>query len=887
MKNTLQFKLLTWFLAFSSITLTSLILFNYIYYSKKNSIAETVSDMNSIQVKILESFLLLDDFFALETSSEQFFITGKSHYLDSFRMNIESVKNKVEEIKLKSVVIDLDVINDLSSLSYSLSEYDKKLEEMLGLLIKRGFKDYGLEGEMREYVHILENFVEIDQAKVLSLRRHEKDYIIRNEEQYIEKLDNMSRVLRAEIVQSPSLTRKEKDSIVKVIDHYVLLFNQLVFLDREIGIKDNSSGRKLQLNQMSRVIKSQIHSLMSSLEQNKKRLFVQLEGLYLVVFGLLVLFSIFLSYRISKRITTPLSRLTEYISNLTKNNFKKTEEVVFSNPHYEIDVLKKEFDLMTHTINKREKERDNAEKALKESELKFRKLADMLPLSIFETDINGHFSYVNQSWLDSFGYTRNEVYNNMKLKDTLVITAKTVPQVDPVEGIDYIAITKGGQTFHSLVYSDRIVENGKEIGRRGVVIDIMERKKYLDELRRQKQKAEESDRLKSAFLANMSHEIRTPMNAIIGFSQLLSESDKTQKDRAEYIKHIQTSGGLLLNLIDDIIDIAKIESGVIKIIPRETSVNNILDHLEVSSSNILEREGKEKRIKLIKEIPILPQNHTIITDPHRLKQILGNLIGNAIKFTEAGHIKFGYKVAENEMIFFVADTGIGLSEDNSKVVFERFRQVEDGKNRKYGGTGLGLAICKNLVELLGGKIWLESELNNGSTFFFNIPLLNAPLKLFDPPIEDTLPANLNWSNKRMLIVEDEPTNARLIIDALKSTGIGYEWAKNGEEAVKKIEEEVDFDIVLMDIQMPVMNGYDATRLIKQKKSSLPVIAQTAAAMAGERKKAHEAGCDDYISKPLNLNLLKTKMYGLLKKNNRGEPILNEHCKPQINQVTNQ
>ncbi|MGF1586778.1 MAG: ATP-binding protein [Bacteroidales bacterium] len=863
MKNSLRNRLLTWFLIFSSLTLLCLLFFNYIYYSKKNKITEIVNSINAVEVKTLETFLLLDDFFAFETSTEQFFVTGESTYLNSFRNSIKEINIKIDEIKKLRGVSSLEVKSELNSMRHAINEYEKILEEMLSLIIKRGFKDYGLEGEMRYFVHILENFTEIDQTKVLSLRRHEKDYIIRNEDQYIDKLNYTSRNLRAEIIQSQLLNSKEKDSIIKVIDEYVLLFNKLVFLDKEIGLKDNAGGYKLQLNQRAKLIREQISSLMISLEEKKMRIFYYLELLYILFFGLIILTSTILSYVISIKITAPLSALTIHISELTKNNFKMNREVVLEKPHLEIEVLYNEFNLMTNMIIEREQERDRAEYALRESELKFRKLAEMLPLSIFEVDENGRFTYVNQTWLNTFGYSKREVENRILLKEILMKFENSITHPDSTSGIEYIAVKKGGQTFHSLVYADKIIENGKYAGSRGIVVDIMERKKYIEVLRHEKRKAEESDRLKSAFLANMSHEIRTPMNAILGFSQLLTDDDNSMEDKTAYIKQIQTSGKLLLNLIDDIIDIAKIESGVLKIAPGETFVNNILDDLNIYCNEILQRENKEKQIQVKVEKATDSPNFAIISDPYRLKQILGNLINNAIKFTDTGQVEYGYRLTRNELIFFVSDTGIGLSEENRKLVFDRFKQVDDGSSRKYGGTGLGLTICKNLIELLGGKIWLESELNKGTTFFFNIPQVNVPPKLFNPPKLEQMPVHPDWRNRRMLIVEDDPANARVIIESLKTTRINYDWVKNGKEALNIIDKSDTFDIVLMDIHMPVMNGYEATKIIKQKYPSLPVIAQTAAAMEGERQKAIEAGFNEYISKPINFNQLKSIMFALM------------------------
>ena len=865
MKKTLRSKLLFWFLVFSSFTLITIIIFNGIYFRKKTDVTGIVNDINELHVRILKSFMHLDDFFALETSNERFFETGNSKYLKQFHENLDWIQQETERLAERSSEFGFEIEAHLVAIRKELDIYHQVSERMMELIMQRGFKDYGLEGEMRGYVHILENFDKLNQTQVLSLRRHEKDYIIRNQEEYVEKLNQLGALMQQEVIRSSSLKDWEKDSILSIVGSYLSLFNQIVELDRQIGIKDNSTGFMSQLNQLSTSVENEFELLISQSNQKKEEIFALLELHYALFFALLVSVSFLLSWMISKRITSPLRKLTQYIGQLIENRFQKVNELELDKTHHEIEVLNDEFMQMLDLLQEQQLQRDKAEGALRESELRYRELAEMLPISIYEADLEGNISYVNKSWLENFGYQWTEVEIGMNLSQIMLGNWKESMKEGEIHGREFSAIRQNRTTFSALVYTDRILKDNKIVGYRGILVDIEDRKRYIEELKREKLKAEESDRLKSAFLANMSHEIRTPMNAIIGFSDLLTKLDLGSAKKIEFIKQIKNSGNLLLNLIDDIIDIAKIEAGEIKIQPGFTYVNQLIDELELTFSELIKKENKGALVEIHGTKTYKNRDFAILSDPIRLKQVLSNLIGNSIKFTEKGVISFGYRVSDEYLEFFVKDTGIGLSEEQRKVVFERFRQVEDTKNRKYGGTGLGLAISRHLVELLGGNIWLESEPFKGSTFYFTIPnkVVGGGQKDTQLQIENDF-NGFDWTRSHLLIVEDDLPNAQLLIAALESTGIQIDCAGNGQEAISFCRGNKTPDLVLMDIQMPVMNGLDATRILKEEYPSLPIIAQTAYAMSGEKEKCLAAGCDDYISKPINISLLKSKIYAVMK-----------------------
>lgn len=388
----------------------------------------------------------------------------------------------------------------------------------------------------------------------------------------------------------------------------------------------------------------------------------------------------------------------------------------------------------------------------------------------------------------------------------------------------------------------------------GFISDITDRKLIEKNLIAAKEKAEESDKLKTAFLSNMSHEIRTPMNAILGFSTLISEPGVSEKERAEYIRIIRERGNDLMRIIDDIIDVAKIESDLIKVEIRECKINILLNNLVVTLNEVKRKTNKTKVV--LSCLPENPDNDfTIPTDQNRLRQIMTNLIENGLKYTDEGNVEFGYTMRNIESVsyieFFVRDTGIGIPKEMSEVIFERFRQGNDHSIRKYGGTGLGLTISKNLTRILGGEIRFESIRGKGSTFYVLLPMQVPPEKIVENiPSKYSVSSIYNWSDKVILVVEDEDSNFFLMSRILKQTGVKLVWVKNGLEAIECCKTQV-FNLILMDIRMPLMDGYEATQIIRKVHKNLPIIAQTAYALKGEREKSLAAGCDNYISKPID------------------------------------
>jgi PAS domain S-box-containing protein len=373
-----------------------------------------------------------------------------------------------------------------------------------------------------------------------------------------------------------------------------------------------------------------------------------------------------------------------------------------------------------------------------------------------------------------------------------------------------------------------------------------------------KEKAEESDKLKTAFLANMSHEIRTPMNGILGFAEMLNDDNLSMVDRKKYLDIINNNGKMLISLIDDIIDFAKIEAGQIKVVQSDFSLNSLL--MQVHSSFLSESLKKEKsNVKLILKKAFDNDNCYIKSDPNRIRQILTNLISNSFKFTNDGFIEFGYVLAnKNKLMFYVKDTGIGIPPRKLKVIFERFIQADSSPTRKYGGSGLGLAISRGLVDLLGGRMWAESDAGKGSTFYFTVPFL-ATKKVVEEEHKVKLRTDYKWEGKLFLIAEDDKFSYKFLEGFLKQTKAEILHAVDGRQAVELCMKNKKIDLVLMDIQMPEMNGLEATEEIKKYNKHIPIIAQTANAITEERQKCLNAGCDDFVTKPVNINELYSKI----------------------------
>lgn len=404
-------------------------------------------------------------------------------------------------------------------------------------------------------------------------------------------------------------------------------------------------------------------------------------------------------------------------------------------------------------------------------------------------------------------------------------------------------------------------ESGNPLRMLGFNRDITDNKIAEEELIQARLKAEESDRLKTAFLANMSHEIRTPLNAVAGFSRLIKRGDLDKETMARYCEIIKSNSDQLIRLVSDILDLSKIESGKIEFENGEVNLYQFLNEMHTLLEDLVHQNGKSN-IKTGVKYP--ESNIVFLSDESRLKQIMHNLLSNAVKFTKQGKITAGCEIVENTLIFFVSDTGPGIPEESREAIFERFSQGDSSYTRNYGGAGLGLAISRKLARMMEGDLTLDSQINKGSVFNFRIPF--TPVESKNSLIQKDLSGLVKYSSGKTVLVADDIWHIHEYIKAvLDMRGYNIISVYNGKEALKVICDNENIDLVLMDIQMPVMNGITAMSMLKEMRPDLPVVALTAHAMAGDRGKYLNEGFDEYLSKPVDLNLLFALLDNILEK----------------------
>ncbi len=831
------------------------------YFNRKENILNAVNYLDSYYLNLVRVWQTQSEFINYETRNSKFFETHKSNFLDDLKIKEDSLDFKFQRLLHICKENDFEVDELLLSIQSKLLAQNDYFEQMVSGIERRGFKDFGIEGKMRNNVHLLEKYPELDQLKVLSLRRHEKDYMIRSDSSYVVKLNELVRITQEEVKNNNHLNRSTKDTLLILLTNYKSCFNNLVAADLEIGMR-NKTGYMAQIDKKKDEIESLLVQTQQLVSNKKNTLFRNIQLIYLIGLSILILISVLTSWYISKLITKPLSLLTVSIKEHVRCNFEKPLSIKIRNSQREINILTSEFNNMVEKLNQKESDLKIAYNAFLESERTYRDLANLLPQSIFAVDASGLITYANQNWKDQLLYSEADINQGIRLNDTISANTKKCHSADEDNDHDVKVIRKNGSTFNAMIFTSKIIRKGETIGERGVIIDISERIRYIKELRKEKAKAEESDKLKSAFLANMSHEIRTPMNAIIGFSEMLKDPELSQADRDEFISIINANSESLLRLIEEIVDIAKIESGHISIKMTDTNLHRMASELQLS----IKKQCREQNVKLINLNENDLVDEIIVTDQQRLRQVLHNLLTNAVKFTNEGFIRYGFTVFpdKGEIIFSVQDTGIGIPLNKQKIIFERFRKANENQERLYPGTGLGLYITKTLVKMLGGKIWMDSIPGIGSNFYVSIPYERSSTK---PNIRITEPMQnqVNISGLKILVAEDMESNYLLIKTILKSYNVQLFWVKNGIEAVDFFLDNNIADLILMDIGMPQMNGYEATQQIKLIRSEIPIIIQTAHAMTGEKEKCLDIGADDYISKPLNQSELIHKISQLMRR----------------------
>ncbi len=729
MFKTFRNKLLFWFFMFILITI-AVILQSERYYQEKEKIELFTHQIDHTFNFLLQDYKEVSDFYSYDMTNADFYRTGSSQNLVNHLLLLDSVKKELKKLEESEELDRFKLKSKLEEIKKDITLYEKNFNEIIRLIKKRGYKDFGIVGEMRNAVHKLEEVEQIELAKILSLRRREKDYIIRNEAVYIKKLLYEARALKTEVQKNPALTSAQKQEIIKLIDNYTCSFKKMVELNKKIGTR-NHKGLKNRTDKLQENMHASFVDLSYLSEEKKQEIKKELQIIYFITLCILVILSILVSFVISRFITAPLSQLADYINTFVKSNFSNTnQELPIKNPNDEVGKLTKNF-------------------------------------QILKRELINHVSY----------------------------------------------------------------------------------------LKRQKEKADKANNSKSVFLANMSHEIRTPMNGVLGMADILKTTNLSDAQK-EYVEIITISANNLLTIINDILDFSKIEAGGLELEFTDFVLHEEIYHI----MRMLEPKADKKNLSLVYRIEKNVPKY-VKGDPVRVRQIIINLVNNAIKFTDVGQVRLEISSLsqsdEKTILFFkVIDTGIGISEDQQKKLFKPFSQADATITRTHGGTGLGLAISRDLVRLMNGQIGVNSTLNEGSTFWFEIELgLGSKVEKVEVP-----KSNIKCQqNLKILLAEDNKINQKVADIMLQKFGHTIEIVENGKLAVEKFKEN-KYDIIFMDIQMPVKDGLSATQEIREleqnRNSKITIIAMTANALEEERKEYLHSGFDEIITKPFSENQLK-------------------------------
>ncbi|MGM0648486.1 MAG: PAS domain-containing hybrid sensor histidine kinase/response regulator [Bacteroidota bacterium] len=533
-----------------------------------------------------------------------------------------------------------------------------------------------------------------------------------------------------------------------------------------------------------------------------------------------------------------------------------------------IQKTNEEIAAQNEALNESNRKLIEAKERVEESEEKLKSILRVAPSGI-GVIINRTFVEVNPKVCEMTGYRSDEL-----LGQNARIIYPTQEDYDFVEREKYGQIEKygtgtvetrwqrkDGKILDVLLSSTLVDSDDLQKMVIFTVLDISARIKSEHDLKAAKEKAEESDRLKSAFLANMSHEIRTPMNGILGFADLLKEPGLAGDELQQYIGIIEKSGKRMLNIINDIVDISKIEAGLMELNVRESNINTQIEYIYTLFKPEAEAKGIELSLR-----KSLPEKEAIInTDSEKVYAILTNLVKNALKYSKEGSIKFGYDLVQTRhasfVQFYVKDTGIGIPKDKQETIFDRFIQADVADKMAYQGAGLGLAITKAYVEMLDGKIWVESEEGKGSTFYFTLPYNTGPIaETIDRQLKPLAKDN-DMRKLKVLIAEDDEVSKVLLHESVKLFAKEVLNARTGNEAIELCRNKPDIDLILMDVLMPEKDGYMATQQIREFNKEVVIVAQTAYGLTGDQEKSIEAGCNDYIAKPIN----KTELQAVIQK----------------------
>jgi len=569
----------------------------------------------------------------------------------------------------------------------------------------------------------------------------------------------------------------------------------------------------------------------------------------LAILWIVGLIGMFFAY---KKIEDSLKK-QEYAENTLKvqNQILKEAKEISEKSRLELQNQNYEFAALNEEYHAQNEELRVTIEGLEESKDNFKAIITQSADGITVADKSGNYIVVNPAFCKMSGYSEKELLKmtvfDMKAEQqdhSSFFKSMTERESLPIH---VILKRKDNTEYITEIIGKNIIINNKNFVL-GTIRDITQKVKFEKELIKAKEKAEESNNLKTEFINNMSHEIRTPMNGILGFSSLLNKGDLTEQKRKYYINIIQNSGNQLMRIIDDILEISRLGTKQVKAIVKEVCLNDLL----LEQFSIFDIRAKELKIPLYVKKGLPDNESYILTDKTKLNKILSNLLENALKFTDEGFIEFGYKIIDNKIEIYVQDTGIGIKLDSQKIIFKRFSQEEKKLSKNVGGLGLGLSIAKENAELLDGKITVKSEKGKGSIFFVTIPYKPVNFDREKQNIVNTTIKNKQEKYK-ILIAEDEEVNYLYLETLLEEIGVNSKilHAKNGKEAVDMCKDNLDIDIILMDLKMPIKNGFHATKQIKEFLPNIPIVAQTAYSTKEEKQQALSVGFNDFISKPIS------------------------------------
>ena len=530
-----------------------------------------------------------------------------------------------------------------------------------------------------------------------------------------------------------------------------------------------------------------------------------------------------------KKIDEIIKNKGKNLSNLSNKSFEEILE--------EVNIYHQEIEFQNQELKRIQDE-------LEKSKAHYTELFQNAPVGYLLFDSGHNTISANQAFADIVGFPISEIKSKAITQfihpddqDSFYILTKNL-----IKNIAYKRVElrfKGKNKEVTTIADFNVYQEDDKTLIRMAVMDITERKKLETELINAKEKAENSDKLKTAFLANMSHEFRTPVNGILGFADLLINPELSSEKHQEYVNIIKDNGKRIVEIIDDLIIISEIDSGQMDVSYENININKLIESLFDKFID----NTKEKGLKLNTSVSLPGHESIIQTDRDMVYYIFNKLLNNAIKFTNEGSIEFGYDIKNDSIEFFVKDTGCGITEEEQNKIFDKFTQVDITDSRQYDGTGLGLSIAKSYTEMLGGEIWVKSCKNQGTCFYFSLPLITKH--------EDDKLTEENKKKVTYLIVEDDEISAKFLSKLLDSSDNKLLFAKTGIEAINICQKNPDIKIIFMDIWMPDMDGFTVAKNIREFNKDVVIIAQTANIKSGGKEQAIEAGCNDYLEKPIN------------------------------------